>query len=73
MENLTLYWNKQINKGCYHQKERSSCSKIKQLETEFLEEKFKSKVFNTMIDISGQQHGTCIRKKYLPNQSNKPD
>ncbi|WP_346883129.1 hypothetical protein [uncultured Algibacter sp.] len=41
------------------------------IQTELSDEKLKNKVLNTMIDISDQQYGTAIRKKYLPNQSNK--
>lgn len=45
--------------------------KIKRLERELSDERLKNKVLNTMIDISDQQHGTSIRKKHLPNQSNE--
>lgn len=43
--------------------------KIKRLEKELSNEKIKTKILNTMIDISDQQYGTSIRKKYLPKQS----
>ena len=42
--------------------------KIKRLEKELSDEKMKNKILNTMIDISDQQYGTAIRKKYLPKQ-----
>ena len=38
--------------------------KIKRLERELSDEKLKNKVLNTMIDLSDQQYGTSIRKKY---------
>ncbi len=44
---------------------------LRMIQTELSDEKLKNKVLNTMIDISDQQYGTAIRKKYLPNQSNK--
>ena len=43
--------------------------KIKRLEKELEDERLKNKILNTMIDISDQQYGTSIRKKYLPKQS----
>lgn len=45
--------------------------KIKRLERELSDEKLKNQVLNTMIDISDQQYGTSIRKKYLPKQSDE--
>lgn len=47
--------------------------KVKRLERELSDEKLKNKVLNTMIDISDQEYGTSIRKKYLPNQPNELD
>lgn len=43
--------------------------KIKRLERELEDERLRNKVLNTMIDISDQQYGTAIRKKYLSKQS----
>ena len=43
--------------------------KIKRLEKEIADLELKNKVLNTMIDISDKQHGTSIRKKYSPKQS----
>jgi transposase-like protein len=43
--------------------------KIKRLEKELSHEKIKTKILNKMIDISDQQYGTSIRKKFLPKQS----
>ena len=43
--------------------------KIKRLERELSDERLKNEILNKMIDISDKQHGTSIRKKYLPKQS----
>lgn len=43
--------------------------KIKRLERELEDEKLKNKILNTMIDISDNQYGTSIRKKYSSQQS----
>ena len=43
--------------------------KIKRLEKELADLKLKNKVLNKMIDISDKQHGTAIRKKFSPKQS----
>lgn len=43
--------------------------KIKRLEKELSDERLKNEVLNKMIDISDQEYGTSIRKKYLPKQS----
>lgn len=51
-------------------KKETPAQKIKRLEQELEDERLKNKILNTMIDISDKQHGTSIRKKYLPNQSN---
>lgn len=49
--------------------EETPAQKIKRLERELEDERLKNKVLNTMIDISDQQYGTAIRKKYLSKQS----
>ncbi len=43
--------------------------KIKRLEKQLADEKLKNEILNKMIDISDQQYGTSIRKKFLPKQS----
>ena len=48
----------------------SPAQKIKRLEKELEDERLRNKILNTMIDISDQQYGTSIRKKYLSEQSN---
>ena len=47
--------------------------KVKRLEKELSNEKIKTKILNKMIDLSDQQYGTSIRKKYLPKQSSPID
>jgi hypothetical protein len=41
--------------------------KIKRLKKESSNEKIKTKILNTMIDLSDQQYGTSIRKKFYPS------
>ena len=43
--------------------------KIKRLDRELSAERLKNEILNKMIDISDKQHGSSIRKKYLPKQS----
>ena len=50
--------------------------KIKRLERELADERLKNEILNRMIDISDQQYGTALRKKYSAKQSksgNKQD
>jgi len=47
--------------------------KIKRLERELSDERLKNEILNKMIDISDQQYGTSIRKKFLPKQSGASD
>lgn len=47
--------------------------KIKRLERELSDERLKNEILNTMIDISDQQYGTAIRKKFSPKQSGASD
>jgi len=42
---------------------------IKRLERQLSDEQLKNKLLNRMIDISDQEDGTVIRKKYSPEQS----
>lgn len=42
---------------------------IKRLEKQLKDEKLKTLILNTMIDISDEQYGTSIRKKYASQQS----
>ena len=50
-------------------RKESPAQKIKRLEKELADERIRNKILNTMIDISDQQYGTAIRKKYLTKQS----
>lgn len=64
----TLDWSK----PSLHQMPKSKetpAQKIKRLERELSDEKLKNQVLNKMIDISDEQYGTAIRKKFSPNQS----
>ena len=68
----TLDWTKPR----YHQMPKSKetpAQKIKRLERELSDEKLKNKILNKMIDLSDQQYGTSIRKKYSSKRSNKSD
>lgn len=66
----TLDWTNPIKYQMPKSKE-TPAQKIKRLERELSDEKLKNQVLNTMIDISDQQYGTSIRKKYLPKQSDE--
>ncbi|WP_436835196.1 IS3 family transposase [Arenibacter algicola] len=61
----TLDWSNPIRHQMPKSKE-TPAQKIKRLERELSDAKLKNKILNTMIDISDQQYGTSIRKKYLP-------
>ena len=45
--------------------------KIKRLEKELSDERLKTEILNRMIDLSDRQYGTSIRKKSLPERSEK--
>lgn len=68
----TLDWSKPIRYQMPKSKE-TPAQKIKRLERELSDEKLKNEILNTMIDISDQQYGTSIRKKYSPDRSNGSD
>lgn len=56
--------------------EETPAQRIKRLERELADERLKNEILNTMIDISDQQYGTSIRKKFSPkpsDASNKKD
>ncbi len=50
-------------------KKETPSQKIKRLEKELSDERLKNKILNKMIDLSDQQYGTSIRKKFSPKQS----
>lgn len=66
----TLDWSKPINLFMPRSKETPS-QRIKRLEKELSDEKLKNEILNGMIDLSDQQYGTAIRKKFSPKQSGK--
>lgn len=49
--------------------EETPAQKIKRLERELEDERLKNLILNKMIDISDQQYGTAIRKKFSPKLS----
>lgn len=61
-----LDWSKP---GLLMKSKETPAQKIKRLEKELADERIRNKILNTMIDISDQQYGTGIRKKYLAKQS----
>lgn len=61
-----LDWSKP---GLLMKSKETPAQKIKRLEKELADERIRNKILNTMIDISDQQYGTAIRKKYLAKQS----
>lgn len=66
----SLDWNTpsvhSMNPG---KQEETPAQKIKRLERELEDERLKNMVLNKMIDISDQQYGTAIRKKFSPKPS----
>ena len=67
-----LDWNKPALLMKSKSKE-TPAQKIKRLERELEDQKLKNQILNTMIDISDNQYGTSIRKKYLSQQFNASD
>ena len=65
----TLDWSKSKKHSYMSKQKESPAQEIKRLKRELEDEKLKSLVLNTMIDISDSQQGTSIRKKYLSKQS----
>lgn len=70
LRNGTLDWSKPIHQLMPRSKETPS-QRIKRLEKELSDEKLKNEILNGMIDLSDQQFGTAIRKKFSPKQSGK--
>ena len=69
---LRKYGNLDWNKPIIHimsKSEETPAQKIKRLERELADEKLRTKILNTMIDIADEQLGTQIRKKYNAQQS----
>lgn len=55
--------------GLFMKSKETPAQQIKRLEKELADERAKNEILNTMIDISDQQYGTAIRKKYFAKQS----
>lgn len=70
----TLDWsNPKVHFMPTPQGEETPAQKIKRLEQELADERLKNKVLNTMIDISDEQYGTQIRKKFAPKRFTASD
>lgn len=67
-----LDWSIPIQQKMPKSKE-TPAQKIKRLEKELSDERMRNKILNTMIEVSDEQYGTTIRKKYSPTQSNELD
>jgi len=63
-----LDWNKPKSYTYMSKQKETPSQKIKRLEKELEDEKLKSLVLNTMIDISDKEYGTSIRKKFSSKQ-----
>lgn len=48
---------------------KTPAQKIKRLEKELYDEHLKNQILNRMIDLSDEQYGTAIRKKFLSGLS----
>jgi len=64
----TLDWS-QPRQIIMPKSKETPAQKIKRLERELSDKKLRNEILNKMIDISDQQYGTSIRKKYSPKQS----
>lgn len=66
----SLDWSKP-NKSAMNpsNSEETPAQKIKRLDRELEDDRLKNLIFNKMIDISDQQYGTSIRKKFPPKPS----
>jgi len=65
----TLDWSKPKLRNSSPKMKETPAQKIKRLEKALKDEKLKNKILNTMIDISDEQYGTAIRKKFSPKPS----
>lgn len=54
-------------------RKETPAQKVKRLEKQLSDEQLKNEILNKMIDISDQQYGTAIRKKFSPKQSGVSD
>ncbi|MFT4601835.1 MAG: transposase [Arenicella sp.] len=69
-----LDWSKpSIHFMAHPNRSETPAQKIKRLEKTLADEQLRNKILNKMIDISDQQYGTSIRKKFSSEQSKKSD
>jgi transposase-like protein len=68
----TLDWS-QPSRVTMPKSKETPAQKIKRLEKELSDEKLRNEILNKMIDLSDQQYGTSIRKKYSPKQYGASD
>lgn len=54
-------------------RKETPAQKIKRLEKKLSDERLRNKILNKMIDLSDQQYGTSIRKKFSSKQSSASD
>ena len=64
-----LDWSNPSRLKFMSKSQETPAQKIKRLERELKEEKMKTEILNLMIDISDDQYGTQIRKKFAPKPS----
>lgn len=67
-----LDWSKPSMYHFMSKSKETPAQKIKRLERELSDERLRNTMLNTMIDISDEQYGTQIRKKYSTKQSTEP-
>jgi transposase-like protein len=67
-----LDWSKPSMHHLMSKSNETPAQKIKRLERELSDERLRNTMLNTMIDISDEQYGTQIRKKYSTKQSTEP-
>ena len=68
-----LDWSNPSRLKFMSKSQETPAQKIKRLERELKEEKMKTEILNLMIDISDDQYGTQIRKKFAPKPSTPSD
>ena len=68
----TLDWtNPIVHSMKSPEKKETPAQKIKRLEKELEDEKIRTSVLNSMVDVFDKQYGAGLRKKFLPAQSSK--
>jgi transposase-like protein len=70
----TLDWkNPKVHFMSNPKRKETPAQKIKRLERQLADEQLKNKILNKMIDLSDQQYGRSIRKKFSTRQSKVSD